>query len=78
VAAHGVVIADLRRSRLAQLGFWLGGRLLRFDAVTLDDGITSLHRGFTVETLASLLASAGIQATVTRRPGSRIVAWWRV
>jgi hypothetical protein len=78
VAALGVVVADLQPSRLAQLGFWLGGHLLRFDAVTIGDGITSLRRGFTVARLDGLLREADIHATVTRRPGSRVVAWWRV
>ncbi|MGE0354337.1 MAG: methyltransferase domain-containing protein, partial [Gemmatimonadales bacterium] len=34
VARRGIVVADLRRHRLAVAGFWLGSRLLRFDAAT--------------------------------------------
>jgi SAM-dependent methyltransferase len=76
VARVGVVVADLRPSRLAALGFRLGGALLRFDPVTIDDGVTSLHRGFTASRLAALLSRAGIEAAVAPRPGARIVAWW--
>jgi ubiquinone/menaquinone biosynthesis C-methylase UbiE len=76
VARLGVVIADLRRSRPAAAGFWLGSRLLRFDPVTCADGLTSLRRAFTVEQLRSLLHEANIPATVVRRPGARLVATW--
>jgi ubiquinone/menaquinone biosynthesis C-methylase UbiE len=76
VARLGVVIADLRRSRPAAAGFWLGSRLLRFDPVTCADGLTSLRRAFTVEQLRSLLHQADIPATVVRRPGARLVATW--
>ncbi len=78
VARLGVVVADLYPSRLAAVGFRIGGTLLGFDAVTIDDGVTSLRRGFTTGRLATLLDRAGITATVTRRPGARVVAWWRV
>lgn len=78
VARLGVVIADLHPSALAAIGFRLGGTILRFDAVTIDDGVTSLGRGFTTARLAGLLADTGISASVTRRPGARVVAWWRV
>ena len=77
VARIGVVVADLYPSRLAAVGFRLGGTLLGFDAVTIDDGVTSLRRGFTIDRLAALLDDEGIPATVTRRPGARVVAWWR-
>lgn len=76
VARLGVVIADLYPSRLAAVGFRIGGTLLGFDAVTIDDGVTSLRRGFTTGRLAALLDGDGIAATVTRRPGARVVAWW--
>ena len=77
VARLGVVVADLRRSRPAEAGFWIGSRLLGFDPVTCADGLTSLRRGFTVTQLRSLLAEAGVKATVFRRPGARVVATWR-
>jgi hypothetical protein len=77
VARVGVIVADLFRSRLAAAGFWLGSTLLGFDHCTRDDGIVSLRRGFTVARLKAIARAAGVAATVTRRPGSRIVAWWR-
>jgi len=77
VARTGVIIADLRPSRLAGAGFRLGGTVLGFDRITITDGITSLRRGFTPSALASVMARAGIHGTVARRPGARIVAVWR-
>lgn len=74
VARRGLLVADLRRSRMARWAFPLVARLLRFDAVTIRDGVTSLQRGYTVASLRDLLDRAGIPATVTRRPGSRLVA----
>ncbi len=78
VARHAVIVADLRRSALAAAGFSVLGRLLRFDRHTLEDGLTSLHRGFTPRTLGALLADAGLAAPVARRPGARLVAVARV
>jgi SAM-dependent methyltransferase len=77
VARRGVVIADLRPSRLSALAFRIGGRLLGFDRVTIEDGVTSLARGFTRDALAALVKRAGYQGTVTERLGARIVAAWR-
>jgi SAM-dependent methyltransferase len=77
VARRAVIVADLRRSSLAALGFWLAGTLLRFDRDTLRDGVTSLRRGFTSESLGALLAEAGVATPVARRPGARLVAVWR-
>jgi SAM-dependent methyltransferase len=76
VARLGVVLADLRPSRLAAWGFRVGARVLGFDRATREDGVLSLARGFRPPVLRALLAGAGAVATVTRRPGARIVAWW--
>ena len=76
VACRAVIVADLRRSSLAALGFRLAGTLLRFDAETLRDGVTSLRRGFTPASLGALLTAAGARTTVARRPGARLVAVW--
>jgi SAM-dependent methyltransferase len=76
VAGRAVIVADLRRSSLAALGFRLAGTLLRFDAETLRDGVTSLRRGFTTASLGALLTAAGARTTVARRPGARLVAVW--
>lgn len=77
VARRGVIVADLRRSRAAQAGFWAGARLLGFDAATRADGITSVRRGFSAGELADLLARAGVSARVEQTPGFRLVATWK-
>jgi hypothetical protein len=77
VARRAVVIADLRRGRLGPLAFWVGARALRFDPVTVADGMTSIRRGYTTSELRGLLHQAGVRATVERRPGYRLVATWR-
>ena len=76
-ARLGVVIADLRRSRLALAGFWIGSRIFGFDAATRADGLTSVMRGFLPGELAALCRRAGIAAEVERSPGFRLVASWR-
>ena len=77
LARRGVVIADLRRSAIAAVGFRLGARLLGFDPVTRLDGVTSVRRGFSAGELEALLLGGGIRARVERRPGFRLVATWR-
>ncbi|MGH7516598.1 MAG: methyltransferase domain-containing protein [Gemmatimonadales bacterium] len=77
LARVGVVICDLRRASLGALAFRIGARLLRFDAVTVTDGLTSIRRGYTCGELAALLGRAGVAARVARRPGWRLVATWR-
>jgi hypothetical protein len=77
LARIGVVICDLRRSALAALAFGIGSRVLRFDPVTVADGLTSIRRGFTPAELSGLLARAGVRGRVARRPGWRLVATWR-
>lgn len=78
VARVGVVVADLQRSRIARPLFSAAAVLLRFDPWTRRDGVTSLARGFTPAALSDLITRAGFQARVDRRPGFRVVAWWRV
>ena len=78
LARLGVVVADLRRARLAGSLFRLGGRLLRFDPVTMVDGVTSIQRGYSVAELLALLGQAGITGRVARRPGYRLVATWQM
>lgn len=77
LARIGVVLADLRRGHLAALAFAVGARALRFDPVTIADGLTSIRRGYTSGELRALLAAAGVSARVARRPGYRLVATWR-
>jgi hypothetical protein len=76
VARRAVIVADLRRSTLAALGFRMAGSLLGFDPHTVRDGVTSLRRGFSAASLGGLLSQAGIRASVARRPGARLVAVW--
>lgn len=78
VARLGVVLADLRRSPLAQLAFGVVSRLLRFDPATVADGVTSLRRGFRLPELRLLLERAGIEAFCGQRLGARVVATWSV
>lgn len=78
IARVGVVIADLRRSVLARVGFDFAGRVLRLNDVTRRDGVLSIRRGFSLAELADIIAYAGVsRATVRRRLGWRLVAYWR-
>ena len=76
VARRGVVVADLLRSRTAAALFGIASRALGFDEHTRVDGITSVGRGYRVAELERLCADAGLRASVTERPGWRVVAWW--
>ncbi|HEX5633697.1 MAG TPA: methyltransferase domain-containing protein, partial [Gemmatimonadales bacterium] len=67
VARFGVVVADLRRSPLAESLFRLGSRLLQFDESTRADGVTSIRRGYTREELHALIRRSGRRAHVRRR-----------
>lgn len=76
VARRAVVLADLRRSRLAMAGIWLAAPPLGMSRVTRHDAVVSLRRGYSKGELAALLAAAGVRAEVRYRPWSRIVAVW--
>lgn len=76
IARLGVVVADLRRSPVAALGFRIGSGLLRFDPTTRADGVTSVRRGYLPHELSAILRDAGVTASVRRRPGFRLVAAW--
>jgi SAM-dependent methyltransferase len=76
-AARGaVIVLDLRRAWLARVAFRAGAALLRFDDVTVHDGLVSIRRGYTMSELRALAARAGVAATVRRRPGYRLAAVW--
>jgi hypothetical protein len=77
LARRVVVLADLRRSRVAMAGVWAAALALRMDRVTRHDAVVSLRRGYTTREFDALLAAAGIRAAARRRPGFRIVASWR-
>ena len=76
LARRAAIVADLRRSPIAPPAFWCGARLLGFDPVTVADGITSIRRGFSRREMSLLMARAGIDGRVYRRPGFRLVATW--
>ena len=76
MACRAVIVADLRRSRLAGAAFWCGAQLLGFDDVTKADGMTSVRRGFSSRELRTLLMRANIRGRVDRTPGFRLVATW--
>lgn len=79
LARRAVVVADLRRSRVAAAGLRAAGAALRFHQATVRDGVVSLRRGFTESEFHDLLARAGIAGgMVRRRPWWRIVACWSV
>jgi len=76
LARRAAIVADLRRSPIAGPAYWCGARLLGFDPVTVADGMTSIRRGFSRRELSSLMAHAGVEGRVYRRPGFRLVATW--
>ena len=77
VARLGVVVADLRPSPVAVLGWWLISFPLGFLPVTRRDGVTSLRRGFTPGALQAACEAAGAAADVRTHPGFRVTAAWR-
>jgi SAM-dependent methyltransferase len=76
LARRAVIVCDLQRNRVAAAAFRCGGRLLRFDPVTMEDGVTSIRRGFNRGELRILMAQAGVRGQVAYRPGFRVVATW--
>jgi len=76
LARRAVILADLRRSRVAMAALWLVSYPLGFGNVTRHDGIVSLQRGYTSGELNEMLIAAGAPPVARRRPGFRIVAAW--
>lgn len=78
VSRIGVVVADLQRTRLAELGLWLASFPLGFHPVSRHDGMLSVRRAFTAPELAALLERAGgREVHVTKRAGFRLVGTCR-
>jgi SAM-dependent methyltransferase len=77
LARRVVVLADLRRSRIAMAGVWAAAVGLGMRRTTRHDAIVSLARGYTREEFTALLAEAGVPAVARSRPGYRVVASWR-
>ncbi len=79
VARDAVIIHDLRRSWLAVIGLWSVSFLLGFHAVSRNDGVVSILRGYTVDELRSIVQRAtGHAASVRRAMGWRITATWHI
>ena len=76
VARRAVVIADLRRTRVAMAAMWAVSFPLGLHPVTRHDAVVSLRRGYTVRELEALLRAAGVVPRVHRRPIARVVAVW--
>jgi SAM-dependent methyltransferase len=77
VARTRVIIADLRRSRLAAAGFWLASFPLGFHPVTRHDGVVSVFRGFVARELRDVVHRAtGVTPTVRHHLGFRLTATW--
>jgi len=76
VARRAVVLADLRRSRLAMLGMWAASFALAMGHVTRHDAVVSLKRGYTKRELDEMLQEAGVRTAARYRRGARIVAAW--
>jgi len=76
VARRAVVLADLRRSRVAMAGVWAACLGLAMGGVTRHDAVLSVRRGYSRVEFDALLADAGVPARSRRRAGFRIVAAW--
>jgi SAM-dependent methyltransferase len=77
VARRAVVIADLRRTRIAMAAMWAVSFPLRLHPVTRHDAVLSLRRGYTVSEMEDLLEAGGVRARVRKRPIARLVAVWK-
>ncbi len=79
VARRRVIVADLRRSRVAAAALWLVSFVLGFHPVSRHDGVVSIRRGFTAAELAALVRRATGSTTgprVRRRLLFRLSASW--
>ncbi|OLC06493.1 MAG: hypothetical protein AUH42_05510 [Gemmatimonadetes bacterium 13_1_40CM_70_11] len=76
IARRAVVLADLRRSRLAMAGMWAVSFPLALRAQTRRDAVVSLRRGYTRAEFNSMVRDAGVVAEVYYAPIARVVAVW--
>ena len=60
VAARGVIVNDLVRSRLGWIGAWLISHLLTRSRYTRNDAPLSVRRAYTVAELGELMTAAGL------------------
>jgi trans-aconitate methyltransferase len=66
-ARRGWFVNDLRRSRLAQLGFGTLARAAGWHEIVRQDGLTSIARAFRPEDWQALLHEAGVRGRVRAR-----------
>ena len=76
IARRAVVLADLRRSRVAMAGVWAASVGLAMSGVTRHDAVVSLKRGYTTTEFDEMLRQAGVRTVARYRRGARIVAAW--
>jgi hypothetical protein len=76
LARRAVILADLRRSRIAMAALWLVSYPLGFGGMTRHDGVLSLRRGYTRGEFNEMLIAAGAPPVARYRPGFRVVAAW--
>src|SRR3989449_11415577 len=74
VARRAVVLADLRRSRVAMAGVWAASVGLGMSGGTRHDAVVSLKRGYTKQEFDEMLRDAGGRAAARDPPGGRIRA----
>jgi SAM-dependent methyltransferase len=78
VSRDWIVVAELRRNRLAALGFRLASRVFGFHPITRADGVASIHRGFTAAELDRLVTEVtGVRPVVRQGIFWRLTATWR-
>jgi len=75
-ARRAVVVVELARSTMAKAAFRLAARLMRFEEVTVADGLTSIDRGYTTDSAQALLTEAGIVGNVQQVVPYRLVMTW--
>ena len=74
VARRALVVNDLRRSRVPYLFGLAAFPVLFRSRISVDDGLTSIRRGFTERELRAAFAEAGIRACVRRTWPYRLLA----
>lgn len=74
LARRALVVNDLHRARVPYLFGRLGFPLLLASPVSVQDGLVSIRRGFTVEELRAAFDEAGVPVRVARSFPYRLVA----
>ncbi len=77
VARLRVIVAEVRRTWPAAIGFWFASHALGFHPITRHDGVVSVFRGFRSRELSEAVRGAtGCTAQVRNRRGFRVTASW--